>query len=250
MGAAFEIALRCSAGLALLGMLYARAEGPSLRAFDALYEARYKGFPGGTMLFSLRAGAAANEYIYTVEANPNFFGRIAVSEDARQSSVMHIAGGQVLPQRYLAEDGKKSTGKDSDLRFDWGTRRLTGTAQSTAVDEALDVGWHDYLSAQVAILLALSRGEEPGTLHVLDGKQIRAFRYIREGTERRKFNEKEVDALLLRSEGVDDSSLRINRYWHAPELGFLPVLVERSRKGKVDVSLRLVELKFLEAPEP
>jgi hypothetical protein len=246
MAAAFQIALRCSAGLALLGALPAHAEAPPLRAFDALYEARYKGFPGGTMQFSLRVGASANEYVYAVEANPNLFGRIAVSADARQSSVMHVEDGQVLPQRYLADDGKKGTREDSDLRFDWGMRRLTGTAQSTAVDEAIDVGWHDYLSAQVAILLALSRGEEPGTLHVLDGKQVRVFRYSREGTERRKFKEREVEVLLLRSEGVGDSSLRINRYWHAPDLGFLPVLVERSRKGKVDVSLRLVELKFLD----
>lgn len=231
MNAGLTTALYCSACLALLAGLEAQAAAPALRPFDATYEARYKGIRGGTMQFSLRTGASTDEYTYTVTAQPNFLGRWVVSADARQSSVMHIENGHVLPQRYVAEDGRSSAREDSNLRFDWRNRRLTGTAQETAIDEPIDVGWHDYLSAQIEILVALSNGEELGTLHVLDGKQVRAFKYSQEGTERRTFDGKELDVLVLRSEGIDDPSLRINRYWHAPGLAFLPIAVERSRKG-------------------
>jgi hypothetical protein len=246
MGSGWTTVLRCGACLALLGALDARAQTPALRSFDALYEVRYKGIFGGTMQFSLRAGPAADQYVYSVDANPNWLGRLKVSADARQSSQMRIDDGHVLPQHYQAEDGRRSTDEDSDLRFDWSRHRLTGTAKSSAIDEPIDIGWHDYLSAQVAILLALSKGEALGTLHVMDEKKVRAFRYSQEGKDRRVFQGKEVEVLVIRSDGVDDASLRINRYWHAPELSFLPIAVERSRKGKVDLSLRLVELKFLD----
>jgi len=246
MRAALTTVLRCVACLALLGALDARAQTPALRSFDALYEVRYKGILGGTMQFTLRAGPATDLYVYSVEANPNWLARLKVSAGARQSSQMRIDDGQVLPQRYQAEDGRRSTNEDSDLRFDWSSHRVKGTAKSTAIDEPIDIGWHDYLSAQVAILLALSKGEALGMLHIIEEKKVRAFRYSQEGKDRRAFKGKEFEVLVLRSEGVDDPSLRINRYWHAPELSFLPIAVERSRKGKVDLSLRLVELKFLD----
>jgi hypothetical protein len=57
---------------------------PTLRAFDATYQVRYKGVPGGTMTFSLRAGVTEGEYIYSVAAaQPDWFGQLALDPDAR-----------------------------------------------------------------------------------------------------------------------------------------------------------------------
>jgi hypothetical protein len=92
-----------------------------------------------------------------------------------------------------------------------------------------------YCSACLLLLAGLEARAAAPALRPFDATYEARYKGIRGGT-----------MLVLRSEGIDDPSLRINRYWHAPGLAFLPIAVERSRKGKVDVSLRLLELKYLD----
>jgi hypothetical protein len=236
----------CLLGNALLMLLSEGAWGQEIRPFTARYEARYYGINGGTLELTLRKGSQPNEYVYESRAKPGLIAAFLISEAAREISTMVVDANGVRPIKFVADDGKKSTAQDSTYQFDWAQKKLVGHTGDIQLNQDLPDRMQDHLSVQVAVILALQRNTDLGEFTLVDGGKIKRYLYTKEGPGTMTFKGRALDATILRSARSDRTGGRINRYWHAAELGNIPLRAERSNNGKVDLTITLIDVNFTE----
>jgi hypothetical protein len=217
-----------------------------IRPFTARYEARYYGVSGGTIELTLRKGAQPGEYVYASRAKPGFLAAFLISDAARETSTMSVDANGVRPLTFTADDGKKSTAQDSTYQFDWTQKKLVGHTGDVKLDQELPERMQDHLSVQVAIIWALQHNAALGEFTLVDGGKIKHYNYTLEGAATMSFKGRALDTTIVRSARSDRTGGRINRYWHAAELGNVPLRAERSSDGKVDLTIDLIDLQFTE----
>jgi hypothetical protein len=220
------------------------AETP-LRTYVAHYQVKFRGMNGGVLQFTLRKGDKPDQYIYETSAKPSFLGGFFVSDKAHESSVMEIAGDEIRPLSFNSDDGKKSDAKDVQVRFSWSKHHITGRSEAKPVDLEVPARAQDHLSIQVAVVWDLSNGRELGTYPMFDGGEMKSYDYRKDGEEQISYEGRDLDTVIVRSEHTGGGS-RVSRYWHAPELGYLPIRAERTRKGELELVLQLIDVKFTE----
>jgi len=233
------------AGAIALACCAVSADSEELRLFTARYQVRFYGLSGGVLELTLRRGTEPDQYVYESKADPSFLGSFMISDSASESSTMLIDDNGVRPLKFLSDDGKKGDEKDSNILFDWKKKRLTGRSERNDFDQDLPEHIQDHLSIQIAVVKALLAGREPGDFSLLDAGEVKKYRYTKDGNGTVKFKGRSFDAAIIKSERSDSPGSRVTRYWHVAEQGSLPVRAERSRNGKIDLTMELVDLKFL-----
>ena len=105
------------------------------------------------------------------------------------------------------------------------------------MDLPIQPGLLDELSVHVALMQALSDGRTPEGFVMLDGDHIKEYLYTAEGEERLQTEVGEYDTVIFRSSRPN--SRKGTWFWCAPELGYLPLKIERRDGKDVTVSMRL-----------
>ena len=150
----------------------------------------------------------------------------------------------LLPMRYSANDEISSEKLRTDIAFDWDARRATGTFQTRddpeprPVDEELVDDAHDGVSIQYELMKDLMNSG-PNTEYVLfEHDRQRQLNIDTVGTQTVKTRAGEFETIGIRHQA--EGSSRATTLWCAPELGYLPVMIERHRKGKLQMRAQLV----------
>lgn len=230
-----------SQGLALIlafaSTLSARADTPRVPPeFTANYAVSYRGIQAGNLTFALQR-AEDGRYIYETKADPSFLARLVVSSNALERSEMIIDENGVRPLEWSLDDGKSGSKGDGHLTFDWEAGRVTGFAEEQKIDLPTVPGLQDRLSIQIAVTTSLLRGEEPGTIPLIDDERVKHYTYRRVGTEVIDTPLGSFDTAIY--ESAREGSSRLSRFWMAPKLGYLPVRAEQIRKGKVETVMQI-----------
>lgn len=208
--------------------------------FTATYTVSYRGFEAGRLSFELRVKEGGT-FVYETRAQPGLLAKILVGDQAVERSVMRIDSDGVHPLSWYLNDGKSGDEKDGALTFSWEEKRVTGRMEGQSVQLPTEPGLQDRLSLQVAVLIALLRGREPGTLAMIDHDKIKRYSYRRAGTAQVVAPAGVFDTILY--ESTRPGSSRVSRVWHAPALGYLPVRAEQVRNGKVETVMELVQVE-------
>lgn len=216
------------------------AEPVTPAPYAATYAVSYRGLNAGLVHFELRA-EGAGKFVYETRADPSLLARIIVGSKAVERSVMRIDAGGVRPLSWYLNDGKPGAERDGALAFDWAAKRVSGTVEGERIALPTEPGLQDRLSFQVAVMTALLRAREPGTLAMIDHDRIKRYSYRRVGAVRIKTQAGEFDTILY--ESTRPGSIRVSRVWHAPTLGYIPVRAEQMRDGKVETVMELVKVK-------
>ena len=211
-----------------------------LEPYTARYQVSYRGLAGGYVESSLKPGSAPGVWLYATRAYPNFLGRMAISPAAREHGTMQIAHESVRPLEFEFNDGSAEDAKDVVIKFDWGTGRVTGTADGKPLEYEVEPGTQDTASVQAAMIVELLAGRTPTGFPIVAGGKLRQYRYWSEGTARVSTPAGEYDTVIWASQR--DGSSRISRVWHAPELGYVPVQAIQYRKGKAELQMKLARL--------
>jgi hypothetical protein len=211
-----------------------------LTQYKARYQVSYRGITGGQLESSLHPGTAANQWIYESRAYPNLLGRLAISPDARQRSTMELTATDVRPLSLVFDDASDGSAKDVHIAFDWATGRVRGDAKQKSFDLAVAPGTQDSTSVQAAMIFELLAGREPSSFWILNGAKLEQYRYWPEGRATVVTPYGQFDTVVWASQR--DGSKRVNRVWHAPTLGYVPVQAIQYNKGRPDVQLKLVSL--------
>jgi hypothetical protein len=212
--------------------------------FIAQYEAAWKGMTIGTSEIQLTRGAELGTYMYVWTISARGFFRIAYRDDLVQKSWVTVVGDHIRPDKYFGKEGSQTV----ELNFDWHDKRATGVSETKPVDIKLPEGAQDVMSSQVEVMLDLKNGNLPKTFQIIDKDQLKEFNYTQEGTARIRTAIGPLDTVIVTSQRTGNN--RILRMWFAPSLGFVPVQAERSRDGKVEISMRIKSVDRLIAIEP
>ena len=234
--------------LAWLGILstsiltsYGHAQAVAPEPFTATFLAEYRGIEGGTLTFTFAHDAASNQYTYETRVNPSLLARFLVSPNAIERSVMTIDADGVHPQSWKVDDGKSGSREDGDLQFDWANQHVRGTIKGKPVDLPTVAGLQDRISVQIAVMSALVRGVDPGTIAMVDDDHIKYYAYKKTRSETIDTKMGKIDTVVY--EGARENSNRVSRFWLAPSMGYAPIRAEQERKGKVETVMTLMELK-------
>lgn len=218
----------------------AQAAQPVPTPFTVTLSAEFRGLSAGKLIFSFSHDAVTGQYTYETRANPSTLARLIVSRDALERSVMTIDDHGVHPVHWKVEDGKSGTKEDGELTFDATAGRVRGRLKNKEVDLPLEAGVQDRISVQIAIMTALVRGVEPGTIPMVDDDHIKYYLYRKKATETLDTKIGKLETVIY--EGTREGSNRVSRFWLAPSLGYAPVRAEQERKGKVETVMTLLEL--------
>lgn len=212
-----------------------------LTQYKARYQVSYRGITGGQLEQTLHPGSVAGQWVYESRAYPNLLGRIAISPDARQRSTMELTPSGVRPLALVFDDGSDGSAKDVRIAFDWSTGRASGQSKEKTFDLVVTPGTQDTASVQAAMILELRAGREPKSFWILNGAKLELYRYWSEGHATVVTPYGQFDTVVWASQR--DGSKRLNRVWHAPQLGYVPVQAIQYNKGRPDVQLKLVALE-------
>jgi hypothetical protein len=235
-----SLCLALALGL-LLGPFAAYAQAPLPEPFVASYSASYRGIEAGNLTFSLERDQATGNFIYETTADPSFLARLVVSNAALERSEMQIDDSGVRPLNWHLDDGKSGDKGDGTLRFDWADQTVTGTIEREQIKLPTQPGLQDRLSIQILVMTALLRGEEPGTIPLIDDNRVKQYTYAKTGTATMDTALGRIETVIY--ESTRQGSSRVARFWMAPTLGYIPVRAEQERKGKMETVMMVKGLK-------
>jgi hypothetical protein len=224
--------------IAAMGAFASRpAAAAELEPFTASFSITWHGMSAGTARVQLQRLPDGRWSYESVSTARGLF-RLAMPAELRSRSLFAIRDGHIIPESFTAEDGTSSTGKDQDVRFDWDAQRVTGTAERHHVDLPLKPGLLDSLSVQVALMHELLSGRTPQYFVLLDKEKIKDYNYSAQGQETLQtvLGEKHTVIFSSSRPGSTDATW----FWCAPDMGYLPLKVERREGKSVQWSMTLL----------
>jgi hypothetical protein len=234
------VALLLTAALVLIPVTPACALPPP---FEAKYAVRSHGFKVGEMVMRL----VRDGDLLKLQTRTNATGLLAV-----------FVGDSTVTERSLLRDGAERLelvgfefrssvpDKERELQGRWDPERerLEIVDGQRSVSLEAPPGSLDRLGVQLLVMDALERGQQSGTISVVDLDELKSVSY-------RVVEEERVETGIgkrrsLRVRRVEPGSKWINEGWYAPELGFVPVKMEQRKKDGKPTRLVLRSLRWLE----
>jgi hypothetical protein len=224
-----------------LGFLAASATAGELRPFQASFNLTWHGMGAGTSQLELQR-LDEGRWSYRSHSTPRGLFRLAMPADLSSRSIFAVRNGLIVPELFTSDDGAQTDSKDQHLAFNWVAGRVTGTAERHPVDLPTQPGLLDTLSVQIALMQELLAGRTPQRFVLVDKTRIKEYEYRSEGTEQLSTVLGEHHTVIFRSSrpGADAGTW----FWCAPELGYLPLKVERREGRKVQWSMTLQRLQM------
>ncbi len=223
------------AALVLLALcLPLAAQAATLEPFVATYAIRWGGLNAGTGTVRLDRIPGANAWSYESRVQGRGLFRLAISSSQNARSEFDIVNGRVVPQTYTA-------GSEQRIEFDWTRGRVTGEVDGKPFDLPTQPGLLDEQSVQVALMQELMSGRTPSRFVLVDENRIKDYLYAVEGSEviESVAGTFRTDIYSSRRPG----SRKATYFWCAPELGYIPLKVERRDGKSVEWSMRLTSLQ-------
>lgn len=215
----------------------ARSDTILPKPFTATYEITYRGMRAGQLTFKLTRDEATGRYTYETTAAPSMLARFVVSSAAVERSVMEIGPDGVRPLDWQMDDGKSGTAKDGKLHFDWSRNVATGEIEGQKIELGLEPGLQDRLSIQIDVVTSLLRGEEPGTIPLIDDNRVKRYSYVKKEPASIDTKLGKLDTVMY--ESTREGSDRQSRFWMVPKMEYLAARAEQIRKGKVETVMVL-----------
>ena len=179
----------------------------------------------------------ANGYVAHHVIKPTGMSRLLTRGTIDVTSEFASEADGVKPIRFQAID---TIGDDPevDLNFDWTTNQVSGTVGKENVSLQLEGIAHDSVSIQYELMHDLINGG-PGDQYVLfDVDKMRIANVSNAGEKEIKTKAGKFTAIGIQHQ--KEGSSRITTLWCVEELGYLPVVIEQHRKGKLKFRATLV----------
>jgi Protein of unknown function (DUF3108) len=210
-----------------------------LKPFEASYAWIWHGMTVAVTTLKLEK-SGDDTWTYTSRSEPRGIGKV-LSQRPKTVSVLKVTDAGVQPLSYKGDDGTSSTKRAVDIKYDWQAHRVTGIYEEVKVDLPLKSGVQDDSSVQVAMMVELLAGRTPDRFSLIDKNSVREYRYTREGEDNIDTALGKVPTVVFRSQRAN--SPHANRYWCAPDRGFIPMKVQQKRDDEVQWSMQVLTLK-------
>ena len=138
---------------------------------------------------------------------------------------------------YRSEDSLSSDETSAEVTFDWSASELSGTVNDEDIRIMLDGIVHDRVAIQYQLMHDLLNGgpDERYVLFDIDEFKTLIVRTVGE----RKISTPAGNFQAVGIQHQAENSSRITTLWCVKVLGYLPVLIEQHRKGKLRMRAEL-----------
>ena len=165
--------------------------------------------------------------------------RILTRGSIREKSWFSERDGSILPNQYRSADTISSDKDVVDLDFDWYAREVTGLINGEDFRAPLDEEVHDRVSLQYGLMFELLNGGEREKYLLQDADELKPLTISNIGTKAVKVPFGRFNAIGIQHQR--EGSSRVTTLWCVEELGYLPVVIEQHRKGKLRLRAELTK---------
>jgi len=168
---------------------------------------------------------------------PTGMSRLVAHGEITESSEFAVGPDGLQPIAYRSDDTLSRDKIHADIQFDWTSNRASGTVNGAAFEAELAGFSHDRISIQYQLMQDL--------LNDTPGEQYRMFEVDKQkvlnihnvGSKTVKVPAGTFSAIGIQHQAANSS--RVTTLWCVKELGYLPVIIEQHRKGKLRVKATL-----------
>lgn len=174
--------------------------------------------------------ATDSGYVATHVIKPTGMTRMLTRGTMKVMSEFKTEEDGIKPLTYHAVDTVLDE-PETHITFDWSTNQASGTVGEEEVLLQLDGISHDAVSIQYELMHDLLNGGPSSTYVLFDVDKMRVANVRNIGTKmvKTKAGNYEVVGIQHQKEG----SSRLTTLWCSPVLGYLPVVIEQHRNGKL-----------------
>lgn len=210
--------------------------GPALTPHTAEYKIKISVL-GGELRTRLDATGDGYRAESSIEATG--LSRLVARGAIRESSSFSASAEGLRPLRFQSTDTLSKGGQTVDLEFDWGAGEVDGIIDGADFQAALSGLVHDRVSLQYGLMHDLLNGIERSDYALQDAEKFKALSITNVGVKPVKVPFGRFEAIGIQHQAANSS--RITTLWCVEELGFLPVIIEQHRKGKLRVRAVLTD---------
>ena len=217
----------------------------ALTPHEASYKVRIS-VVGGRL--DTRLAVTDEGYTATHVIAPTGMSKLLARGSIAETSEFASSQAGIIPLAYQSNDSLSRDKVRADIRFDWDNSEATGTVNDETIQIALEGLSHDHVSIQYQLMHDL--------LNDTPGKQYRMFEIDKLRTVNiRNIGTRQVAVRAGKFEAVGiqhqaENSSRVTTLWCVAELGYLPVIIEQHRKGKLRVRATLESYSPLVGESP
>jgi hypothetical protein len=203
------------------------------------HQAEYKvriSVVSGQLNTELQASDAG--YVATHVVKPIGMSRVITRGRMQVSSEFTAASDGVRPVSYHAIDTIRDD-PEARITFDWESNQARGTVGEEDVVLQLDGLSHDAVSIQYQLMHDLINDRQNASYVLFDVDKMRVANVRNVGAKSVKTTAGQFDVVGI--EHQKEGSSRTTTLWCAPELDYLPVVIEQHRKGKLNFRASLTK---------
>jgi len=192
---------------------------------------------GGRLNTELRPTATG--YVATHTVKPTGMSRMLARGSISETSEFTTTNDGVRPRHYISKDTISRDKSDASIAFDWDAGEARGTVNGEEVVSVMEGLAHDRVSIQYELMHDLLNAA-PGTRYTMfEIDRLRPVNIEIVGEKVVKVPAGEFEVIGIRHQA--EGSKRATTLWCSAELGYLPVVIEQHRKGKLRVRATLTE---------
>ena len=224
-------------GVSLVCLTLPALAGPALTPHTAEYKIKIS-ILGGKL--NTRFQATDTGYVAESVIRATGMSRIIAGGSIRETSWFSEGAGRIQPHQYRSADTLSRDHQEVDLDFDWDQHEVSGLINGENFQALLEGEIHDRVSLQYGLMYDLLNGAERSEYFLQDAEELKTLSATNVGTKAVKVPFGRFEAVGIQHQRVGSS--RVTTLWCVEELGYLPVIIEQHRKGKL--RLRAVLTKY------
>lgn len=190
---------------------------------------------GGRLSTELKATESG--YVARHVIVPTGMSKIVAHGAISEVSEFAIGSGGVYPIAYHSDDTLSKDKTRADIEFDWNTNEASGTVNGQQILSVLGGLSHDHVSIQYQLMHDLLNDGPSAQYQMFEVDKLKTLNVRSVGTK-----EVRVPAGTFMAVGIQhqaENSSRVTTLWCVEEFGYLPVIIEQHRNGKLRVRATL-----------
>jgi len=132
---------------------------------------------------------------------------------------------------YQSEDTLSKHETRAEVNFDWSSNEMSGTVNDEAVQMILESLVHDRVAIQYQLMYDMLNGGPDERYILFDIDELKTLIVRNVGEKEVRTPAGKFNAVGIQHQA--ENSSRVTTLWCVEELGYMPVLIEQHRKGKL-----------------
>lgn len=211
----------------------------TITPFEVEYDVGNNLITAGSAKLSLKQ--EGDEWIYSLTTLPAGIFKLTGQGKIQEISVMTVSNQQLQPKRYTYRQDEEDK-RSIDAWFNWENNELTYRRKGIESTEQLNDPILDRLSVTLSVREQLRKGFEQAAVQVFDNGRIKTILFTNQGTESISTRLGRQNAIKVKSINQGGSKKRVTTTWFAPDLDYVPVVIEQHKEGKLVARLTISKL--------